>query len=189
MIEDILTSAHQVVRRWYLPLVIGVILLILGVWTLFTPAKSYVALVIVFAIGFLINGILETYFAIVNKTNGWSLALGILSLILGLMLLFNPALSAITLPLYVGFMLMFRSVSGIAIALHLRRHYVIDWGTLMVFSVLGILLSFLMIFNPAFGGLSIVLWTGFAFLASGALSIVFALRLRKLHTFIQKELE
>jgi len=58
-----------------------------------------------------------------------------------------------------------------------------------VFSVLGILLSFLMIFNPAFGGLSIVLWTGFAFLASGALSIVFALRLRKLHTFIQKELE
>jgi uncharacterized membrane protein HdeD (DUF308 family) len=88
MIEDILTSAHQVVRRWYLPLVIGVILLILGVWTLFTPAKSYVALAIVFAIGFLINGILETYFAIVNKTNGWSLVLGILSLILGLMLLF-----------------------------------------------------------------------------------------------------
>ncbi len=189
MIEDILTSAHQVVRRWYLPLVIGLILLILGVWTLFTPAKSYVAVAIVFAIGFLINGILETYFAIVNKTNGWSLALGILSLILGLMLLFNPALSAITLPLYVGFMLMFRSVSGIAIALQLRSHYVIDWGTLMVFSVLGILLSFLMIFNPAFGGLSIVLWTGFAFLASGALSIVFALRLRKLHTFIQKELE
>lgn len=188
MIEDMFSSAHQVLRRWYLPLVIGVILLILGVWTLFTPAKSYVALAIVFAIGFLINGILETYFAIVNKTNGWSLVLGILSLILGLMLLFNPALSAITLPIYVGFMLMFRSVLGVGISLQLRRHYVIDWGTL-VFSVLGILLSFLMIINPAFGGLSIVLWTGFAFLASGALSIVFALRLRKLHTFIQKELK
>lgn len=191
MIKDVIETTEQVVKKWYLPLIIGIVLVIMGIGTMITPASSYLALSVLFAIGFFVNGILETYFAIVNKSEnwGWSLVMGILGIILGLMLLFNPALSAITLPFYVGFLLLFHSVTGIGIALHMKQNYVIDWGTLMVIAILGVLFSVILIFNPLLAGISIVLWTGFAFLASGFFSIYLSIRIRKLHKILKKELE
>jgi uncharacterized membrane protein HdeD (DUF308 family) len=190
MIDTILETTEQVVRKWYLLLIIGIILLAMGIWTLVTPVSSYLALSIIFAVGFFVNGLLQTFFAVANRSQnwGWSLVMGILGIILGLMLMFNPALSAITLPFYVGFMLLFHSVTGIGIALELKRQYVIDWGTLMALAVLGVVFSIILIFCPALAGISIVLWTGFAFLAMSFYSIYFSIRLRKLRKIVKKEL-
>jgi uncharacterized membrane protein HdeD (DUF308 family) len=188
MENKIYKTIESAIKHWYLPLVVGVLLIVLGIWTLTTPLESYLMLSIVFAVGFFLSGVFEMIFALTNKHKswGWSLALGILSIIIGLLLIMNPAISMVTLPFYVGFMLLFHSILGISSAYEMRRYGIMDWGWLMLVAVLGMIFSFIMLWNPIFAGLNIVVWTGIAFLVTGIYMIYFSTRLNKLNKLLKK---
>ena len=188
MENKIYKTIESAIKHWYLPLVVGVLLIVLGIWTLTTPLESYLMLSIVFAVGFFLSGVFEMIFALTNKHKswGWSLALGILSIIIGLLLIMNPAIYMVTLPFYVGFMLLFHSILGISSAYEMRRYGIMDWGWLMLVAVLGMIFSFIMLWNPIFAGLNIVVWTGIAFLVTGIYMIYFSTRLNKLNKLLKK---
>lgn len=175
---------RNTVKNWYIPLIVGIIFVLTALYTFFQPMESYLALSIIFAFSFLISGSFETIFAISNSKElenwGWTLLFGLVNLTIGFILLSNPAISMVTLPLYVGFVILFRSISAISYSLDLKNYGVADWGTLLLIGIFGILFSLLMIFNPVFGGMNIVIWTGMAFLFSGIYSIYLSLKLRKL---------
>ena len=188
MENKIYKTIESAIKHWYLPLIVGILLIVLGIWTLITPLESYLMLSIVFAVGFFLSGVFEMIFALTNKHKswGWSLALGILSIIIGLLLIMNPAISMVTLPFYVGFMLLFHSILGISSAYEMRRYGIMDWGWLMLVAVLGMIFSFIMLWNPIFAGLNIVVWTGIAFLVTGIYMIYFSTRLNKLNKLLKK---
>ena len=188
MENKIYKTIESAIKHWYLPLIVGVLLIVLGIWTLTTPLESYLMLSIVFAVGFFLSGVFEMIFALTNKHKswGWSLALGILSIIIGLLLIMNPAISMVTLLFYVGFMLLFHSILGISSAYEMRRYGIMDWGWLMLVAVLGMIFSFIMLWNPIFAGLNIVVWTGIAFLVTGIYMIYFSTRLNKLNKLLKK---
>ena len=188
MENKIYKTIESAIKHWYLPLIVGILLIVLGIWTLTTPLESYLMLSIVFAVGFFLSGVFEMIFALTNKHKswGWSLALGILSIIIGLLLILNPAISMVTLPFYVGFMLLFHSILGISSAYEMRRYGIMDWGWLMLVAVLGMIFSFIMLWNPIFAGLNIVVWTGIAFLVTGVYMIYFSTRLNKLNKLLKK---
>lgn len=173
------------VKHWYLPLIVGILLVLTGIWTFSSPIESYLALSLIFSATFLSSGILDVIFAITNRNNldnwGWTLVFGLLNSIVGIMLLKNPEISIITLPLYVGFMVMFRSLGAIGIAMDLKNYGNIEWGTLMIIGILGLIFSFMLIWNPLFAGTSIVVWTGLAFITSGMFNIYLSLKTRYLH--------
>ncbi len=185
MANHFIKNLKDSVKHWYLPLIVGIILIGTGIWTFSSPEESYLALSIIFAISFLLSGILEVVFAISNKNEidswGWTLAFGIMTALVGVMLLVHPEISMISLPLYVGFMVMFRSFGAIGIAMDLKSYGVLEWGTLMVIGVLGLIFSFILIWNPIFAGMTIVFWTGFAFLLSGIFNVYAAIKMRSLH--------
>ncbi|NLK15035.1 MAG: HdeD family acid-resistance protein [Bacteroidales bacterium] len=180
---------EKAIKRWYLMLIVGVVFIVLGIWTFATPADAYAALSFVFAFGFLINGITEVIFAFDNRHQnwGWSLALGILSAIVGILLLLNPATTMVTLPYYIGFTLLFRSISGMVTAYDMKQYGILDWGTLMVTAVLGLIFSFILLWNPMFAGVSVVIWTALAFILLGCYSIYFSFKLRKLNKMMKEE--
>lgn len=186
MEKNFLEEMDHGIKHWYIPLIIGVLLVALSVWTVLTPVESYLALSIVFAIVFFINGVFSAYFSLAFRGAqwGWSFAWGMLGIILGVLLISSPALSAVTLALYVGFMLLFYSVMGLSIAIDIKQRFSGGGTDLLVLSVLGIILSFIMLWEPAFGGLSIVIWTSFAFFVIGIYAIALSFRLKK----IDKEL-
>ncbi|HXL00843.1 MAG TPA: DUF308 domain-containing protein, partial [Dysgonamonadaceae bacterium] len=67
-----------------------------------------------------------------------------------------------------------------------------DWGWLMLVAVLGMIFSFIMLWNPIFAGLNIVVWTGIAFIVTGVYMIYFSTKLNKLNKLrkkLKKELE
>lgn len=167
----------------------GLLFIVTGVITFANPQGSYLALAIFFSVAFLVGGIFEIIFAISNRKEidgwGWTLVLGILTAIVGGMLVARPDVSMATLPFYVGFVLMFRSFSAIATAMDLKNYGILDWGNMMVLGVLGTLFSFFLIFNPVFGGLTIVFWTGIGFLVLGIYSIYMSFRLRKLKRTVE----
>ena len=146
------------VKHWYLHLIIGLVFIVAGIWAFTFPAKSYVALTIVFSISFFISGIMEIVFATANRKVmenwGWTLVLGIFTTIVGIMLIANPAISAVTLPLYVGFMLMLHSFWAIGSAFDLKDFGVPGWGFSLFLGILGVVFAFLLICRPAIGGMT-----------------------------------
>ncbi|WGH75045.1 DUF308 domain-containing protein [Tenacibaculum tangerinum] len=184
MESNFLKSVRKSIKYWYLPLIIGILFILTGFYTFVAPQDSYLALAIIFSASFLASGILEIIFAVSNRDEldhwGWNLFAGIVTAIIGFLLLVNPQVTMITLPLYVGFTILIASFTAVGAAMNLKNYGVLDWGNLMVIGVLGILFSFFLIFNPLFAGMTIVVWTGLAFLAIGGFYVYVSIRLKKL---------
>lgn len=180
-----LKRVKKSVKHWYLHLIIGIVLIFAGIIAFSYPVGSYVALTIVFSISFLVSGILEIVFAITNRKVmdnwGWTLGLGILTTLVGFLLVSNPAISAIGLPIYIGFMLMFHSFWAIGSAIDIKSYGVHRWGWLLFIGILGVIFSFFLIRNPLFGGMTIVIWTGLALISNGVFNLYMAMKMRKIH--------
>lgn len=177
-------TVKNAIKHWYIPLLTGVLFIFLGIYTLTSPQESYLALSVLFSLTFIASGVSEIYFAISNREAldnwGWILFFGIISLMIGILMIANPALSMITMPFYVGFLVLFRSIAGISFALDLKSYGVLDWGNLMIAAILGLLFSFILIWNPLFAGISIVIWTGLSLIFAGGYAIFLSFKLKKL---------
>jgi uncharacterized membrane protein HdeD (DUF308 family) len=144
----------------------------------------------VFSYSFLISGVSEIIFSVVNRNEidnwGWTLTFGILTFVLGVLLISNPELPMKTLPIYIGFIVLFRSIMGISYAIELKNYGVKDWKNLLIIGILGLVLAFILVWNPIFAGMTIVFWIGLAIIAAGVFSIYLALKLKKLNDMPNK---
>jgi uncharacterized membrane protein HdeD (DUF308 family) len=178
-------TAKNAVKHWYLPLIIGIAFIALSVWVFNTPMESFLTLGIFFSLTFLVSGLFEVIFAIINRHELdnwiWTLMLGIISLVLGVVLLENPALTMRILGLYIGFLALFRSLSAISTSIDLKRYGVPDWKNILLIGILGAIFSVILIWNPAFAGLTLVYWVGLAILALGVINVLVALKLKRVH--------
>lgn len=187
---NFLKTIKNAIKYWYLQLIVGLIFIGVGFWTFTTPLESYVALTFIFSISFIIAGISEMYFAIENREEldnwGWTLALGILGVIIGVMLLFNPDISAATLPFYVGFVVLFRSIYAIGASIDLKSYKIMDWGYLMAVGVIGVVFSIILLWNPNFAGMTLIFWTAMLFIIAGIFSVYLSLKLKKINDMPNK---
>ncbi|WP_336517505.1 HdeD family acid-resistance protein [Pollutibacter soli] len=185
MPAQFIKTVTKAVSHWYIPLLIGILFLIAGIYTLTSPAASFLALAIFFSWTFLISGLSEIIFAVANRNTldhwGWHLAFGIVDFAIGFLLIVNPVISMNVLAIYVGFVVMFRSIAAISTSIELRSYGVADWAWMLFIGVLGIILSFILISNPALGGMTVVFWTGLLLITAGLTGIILGFKLRKLH--------
>lgn len=63
----------------------------------------------------------------------------------------------------------------------IRKYGSENWGGLLVIGILGTIISFLLIWNPIFAGMSVIILVSLSFLFAGLFNILFSLQLRKLH--------
>lgn len=190
-----LKTIKKTVKHWYVPAIIGVLLIVFGIYIFTTPLETYGTLTMLFSLSFLFSGIAETLFSVQNRKIiegwGWYLTGGIFNSVIGLMLLSRPEISAFTLPLLVGFTLMFRSIQGLGFSFELKNYGSLKWGNLAIASILGLVFSIILLFNPIFTGISLVVMTALAFIFSGITGIVLGFQLKKLKALpskIRKEL-
>ncbi|MEN8799002.1 MAG: DUF308 domain-containing protein, partial [Flavobacteriaceae bacterium] len=190
MAHHFFKRVKNTIKYWYLPLLAGIVLLVIGIWTFMNPGDSYVALAFLFSISFIVSGLFESIFSVVNRDLidnwGWQLVTGIFTLIVGFLMLINPEISMITLPFYIGFVVLFRSMAAIGVALDLRNFGILSWGNLMLIGVLGVLLAVILLWNPLFAGLSAVVLTGIALIVAGVFNIIVSLKLKKIHDVPRK---
>ncbi|OXG08380.1 uncharacterized membrane protein HdeD (DUF308 family) [Flavobacterium araucananum] len=185
MENSLFKKVEKAIDYWYILLLVGLLFVGIGVWSFVTPLGAYLTLAFLFSISFLVSGIFEVIFALSNRKNidnwGWTLASGIVGLIVGILLVINPLISITLLPMYVGFVILFRSVTAIGIAFNLKSYAVSDWKNLLALGILGTIFSLLLLWNPLFAGLSLVYWTAFAFIAIGLFYIYFSFKLKRIH--------
>lgn len=179
-----LHSLTNTVKHWYLPLIIGILFILLGAYIMTVPLETYVTLSIFFSVSFFVTGLLEVVFSLQNSRSlqgwGWYLVSSLLSLAIGIYLMTYPGISITILPFVIGFTLLFRSFQLLGIAFDLKSSKVLGWGNLAIASVLGIILSFLLIANPLFTMVSVVTLTALSFMMVGIAAIVLAFNLKKM---------
>lgn len=187
---NLLKSFRNSVKHWYIPLILGILFIVCGVYVFSSPLETYLTLSLLFSVSFIVSGISDIFFALNNSKflNGWGLYLvtGLLSLIMGIYLVSYPHISMSILPFIVGFTVMFRSFQLLGISFDLKDAHVLRWGNLAIFSILGIILSFMLLTNPIFSGFSLVVLTGLSFIFVGIASVTLAFNLKKIKDYPSK---
>ena len=185
-----LKQIHSTLKYWYIPLLVGLFFVIVSIITFTSPQTSLLALALLFSLSFLFGGISEIIFSFANRKQlhnwGWALVFGIITTLVGFLLFTNPALSITTIALYVGFIILFRSISAISFAIDIKRYGSKNWGTLLFSGIVGAIFSFILIWNPLFAGMSVVILVALSFLFGGIFNIILSLQLRKLHGYGKK---
>lgn len=174
---------HQNFRTyWGLPFLLGLLFMLAGAGMAVLPFKTYYALSLIFSIGFIVSGITEISMGIAKEqfleSKIWRIAGGITDLFLGVIL--YPGFSIFGLSYLLAFSLMFRSIIMMGLSFSLRLYDGIGWLWLFATSILSLLLSVLMIWDPDIAGLSIGMFTGLAFFGVGFFIFLFSFRLRRI---------
>lgn len=184
---NVISESIRTIKNWWLFVLLGISMIICGIWVFMTPAESYLSLAILFSVLVFVNGVFEVFFSISNRKSvegwGWYLAGGVGKTIIGVVLMTYPAVSVTILPLIVGFWLMFGAISTIAGAFDLKSYHIKDWGWVLTFGILLSIFSFFVIANPLFGGGTIVIMTSVAMIMYGISYISFGMQLRKIKKF------
>ncbi len=180
---NMLDDAVDSVRHWYLYLFVGILFIIVWAYMLFVPIESYLALSLLFAIMFVVAGVASVVYSIANHDSldgwWWVLTFGILSTLMGVLMLVHPGLSAVTLAFLVGFVVLFQSGAMFGMSFQLKDQGVSDWWLVMILGVLGMIFAFILLFNPQFAGLTAVVWTAMSFMIIGFVEIYVSFKLKK----------
>ncbi len=182
--ESAVKKSKFIIKNWWLLLGLGILYLLFGMWVLRTPASAYMTLVIFFAAFMFVSGISSLVFAIANKDKiddwGWHLTGAIFDFVVGCILFFYPGITMAVLPVLVAFYFMMKGFATLGLATDMRRYGEEKWGWLLVSGLLSTTFAVLIIFNPALGGFTIIVFTALALFSLGFFNIGLSLSLRKL---------
>ena len=140
---DVRASVTQTVReKWGWFLALGVALIIGGFAMITVPLASSIAVTIVIAIVFAIGGIVQIWHAFsVKEWSGylWNMLTGIVALVGGGAIYFNPVIGAFALTLVIAAILLAQGVTQVLLGFKVRPHD--GWGWLIAAGLISIVAS------------------------------------------------
>ena len=151
-------------------MILGIILLALGIVILIFPEASYITMSVLFGIVIALSGIMYIWMGFQRqlKGKGWFIVGGIVELGLGIFLTLNPALSAIALPMVLGFWLLFKGFSLLGLTLSVRSGEYAGWGVAVFSGAMLILCGMIILMQPLlYGAEAVILWTGVSLIIGG----------------------
>jgi uncharacterized membrane protein HdeD (DUF308 family) len=152
----------------------GVLLIIAGFLAVMMPGIAALATVLFFAWLLIFCGGFEIAYAIQTRANGgfgWKLASGILTLLLGMVIMAAPLAGVASLALLVGAFLLVSGIARVMLAFRLKPHR--GWGWVLFDGLLSVTLAILIAIGWPQSSLEIIgLLTGFTLISTGVWRIV-----------------
>ena len=160
---------------WGWILLYGIVSAGIGVLAFVWPFSATLAVTIVIGSFFLVSGAFAIIAGIAGRgyeSRGYTIAYGILSLIVGLMLVFSPVAGAISLTLLVAIWLAVRGLMEIRWGIKIRAGRVL----MLILGVVNLVLAILILVTVPFSALTLPGFIlGFSFLLGGITAIASAL--------------
>jgi len=177
------TAMQTKQRPWWLSLITGITLVIVGAMLLFAAPRqkldTYMVLVTFLGIYWLVQGFFDIIAIFIDHTAwGWKLFIGIVSIIAGSSILMYPVAAAIFLPkIFVLVLGIWGMMYGIILLIMAFQGG--GWGA-GILGVLGIIFGIALMVNYTAPGMGLaMLWTGAVFgLIGGVVMIVQSFRQR-----------
>lgn len=133
----------------YSSIFISIIFLILGIICIINPSTSFDIISTIIMLGFIINGIVLIIIDYkINSIFVINFLYGILSLILGLVLLFHPDTLKVILPFGVGIWFMISGLTNIKFSMYIKEESIGYMILTVIMSIISILCGFILILKP-----------------------------------------
>ncbi|ELV09017.1 DUF308 domain-containing protein [Wohlfahrtiimonas chitiniclastica] len=172
-------------NKWWLSVIIGVLFIVLGIWSLMTPVATFLTIAYFIGFMFLFTGVAEIFSVSSQNPNwGWSLLSGVLDFIIGILFLTMPPGEVMLVTTFLfGFWILFRSMLGLGLVLSLKNstdHPKSDqWKSIIALPIIGIVLGFIFLLSPVIAGGIIVGIFSASIIAFGVFEIYWGFFLKK----------
>jgi len=176
-----MTSATLVARptsAWWILLLQGIAAIIIGAMLVTDPGATFLALLPVIGIYWLVIGILSFVRVFADRSVPWiwSLLTGIIGVLAGIFVLRHPLLAAITVPTVLVIVL---GVQGLVMGVfEIIEGFKGGGAGSFILGVINILVGLLLLGRPLAAALAVPLVFGVLLLVQGLLLIVWAFRIR-----------
>ncbi len=169
-------------RSWWVLLLYGLLGVLFGLIAVTRPVAAAAALAWALGVMALAEG-LVSLLALFDKqvaiSKGWLAIYAVVSIVFGLLTVFNPVTTAGVLLLFLAAWLIVAGVYRIIFAIRVRKEIEGEW-LIALSGVLAIVLGGLYVINPV-GGLAVTtIWIGAAAIVYGVLQIIAAFKVRRL---------
>jgi uncharacterized membrane protein HdeD (DUF308 family) len=174
--------ANVLQRGWWRLLLRGLAAIAFGLIAWLRPGISLAALVIVFGLYALVDGILCVWMGIAGRKlneDWWVLLLmGFIGIGVGLLTFSRPGITALGLLFYIAIWAIARGALEIVAAIHLRKEVKGEWR-LVVAALASIALGVFLMASPARGVLALLWVIGLFAIVFGVMEVILAFRARK----------
>ena len=164
---------------WWLVLLNGICLIIIGILFMIAPGKTTLLLVQFIGIYWLIAGIFSIVRIFMDTSGwGWNLFSGVLGIIAGILVLQHPLWSAVLVPTVLIIVLGIYGLIAGVIALIEAFRGGFSWGPLIL-GIISIIFGLLLVLNPLIGAIALVVWiAGIVGIIGGIAAIVIAFKMK-----------
>jgi uncharacterized membrane protein HdeD (DUF308 family) len=160
----------------------ALVAILFGIIALAMPGPTVIAVVTVFAIYAIVDGVLSIIAAVRGfrrHERVWALLLqGILGIVAGVLAFLWPGLGALALTYIVAAWALTTGILEIVAAVKLRKVITGEW-MLILGGVLSVILGVMLAILPGIGVVVLVWWLGAYALAYGIIGLVLAVRVRR----------
>jgi uncharacterized membrane protein HdeD (DUF308 family) len=181
MMEVRILDIDTLARNWWLIALRGLAGILFGIITFVAPGITLAALVLLFGAYAFADGVLAIVSAVRRRgtSERWGMLLleGVVGVAAGLVTLFWPGITALTLLYVIAFWALLTGVLEVAAAIRLRKVMTGEW-LLALSGVASIVFGVAVALFPAAGALALVIWIGAYMLVFGALLVALGFRLR-----------
>lgn len=154
----------------------SVLSLILGICIVAWPGMSAVTLCFLTGALLIVVGVVRVVCYFTRSSAGMplfsSLALGILSLLLGILLVSRPGSALLLLPYVVGFTMLMNGASEIQASMDVKRAGAKSWWGVLLMALLTIACGVLLIVNPFSGALTLMILLGISLIVDSLVNII-----------------
>ena len=170
---------HLLARYWWALALRGLFAVLFGLLTFFIPGITVLALVLLFGVYALLDGIFDIVSAFRSSSHHWALVVeGIVGIIVGILTLMWPGITGMVLLYLIAFWAIFTGVLEIVAGIRLRAAIAKEI-LLILMGVLSLLFGLLIIVFPGAGALAVAFWIGAYAVIFGIMLIALAFRLRR----------
>lgn len=170
-------------KHWWLITLKGLIFIFLGIYILKYPISGMLGLIVYGGFALILSGLIITVFALTTRTSNrnwpWHISEGFLDILLGVILLLNIGLTAITLPYVFAFFGILTGIFWIVEALYFKHHGYKAWFVALLAGLLSIIIGILIFLRPVIAMLTIFSFIGCMFILQGFFLVLFSLEISR----------
>jgi len=148
-LDDRLASVLRSV--WWLPVLRGLLMIVLGLLLLVEPLGTLVALVWVFGVFAVVDGVVVLLQALLARGRpgfGWLVAEGLVDIAFGALIMLWPDVTALVLFYLLALWVLVLGVTAVVVAVVQYRARDLAWSGTLVFGLVGFLFGLLLAIKP-----------------------------------------
>lgn len=179
-VPDAVPALPLLMRSWWILALRGVIAVVFGLFALMLPGLTLLALIALFSVYALLAGAVAVTGALRSRKYapdwGLVLALGLVSIVAGVLAAVRPALTALVLVVVIGLNAVVTGLIDVVLALRLRHHLQGSEWLLLLSAVASILFGAILLALPDAGALALVWLISVYAIVVGLLYVAMAYR-------------